>query len=144
MKNIWIPIAMGDRISQYVIECYYKKYLVINSNIIIYTVKTFLLHRLGFVKVPPVAGASLQYQKGGITTMEEYLQQLKSFHGSMAPGLIIGGAMDIRCCRNKCADSPGRRTALKERSGSQTAPAWEHVLGTRSRSSSVKRMNLRR
>jgi formylmethanofuran dehydrogenase subunit E len=38
-------------------------------------------------------GASLQYQKGGITTMEEYLQQLKSFHGSMAPGLIIGGAM---------------------------------------------------
>jgi hypothetical protein len=25
--------------------------------------------------------------------MEEYLQQLKSFHGSMAPGLIIGGHM---------------------------------------------------
>jgi len=31
--------------------------------------------------------------KVGTYSQEEYLEQLKAFHGSMAPGLIIGGAM---------------------------------------------------
>ena len=38
-------------------------------------------------------GTSLQHQKGGIAVVEDYRQQLRAFHGSNAPGLIIGGFM---------------------------------------------------
>ena len=42
---------MGDSISQYVIGCYYKKYLVINSNIIIDTVEIISLNTCDFARI---------------------------------------------------------------------------------------------